>query len=241
MRRVWLQLSFAWPRSILFLQIRKDLAIKEYWCARSTEHTSADLETYARTAGGAVPSPVEQRRASHATEDGAGEEASEEERQAAVMRTRPEGIYERFRRGLLEYHSEVSGPGARWVDRLHARARRSGISTGRGERRVAPPFSSHDLTYHPSRSLLTNTSQHEREYIESLRESQCLHVYQKHVAEVWRMTYQTPAPSSPRTFIVLLLSREIVGGPRGERCFMNGEWGARARGWEHGDGDECGV
>lgn len=29
------------------------------------------------------------------------------ERQARVMATDPDGIYERFRRGLLEYHSEV--------------------------------------------------------------------------------------------------------------------------------------
>ena len=29
------------------------------------------------------------------------------ERQADVMKTAPKGLYERFRRGLLEYHSEV--------------------------------------------------------------------------------------------------------------------------------------
>lgn len=39
---------------------------------------------------------------------------TEMERQARVMGTRPEGIYERFRRGLLEYHSEVSC--GRWCD-----------------------------------------------------------------------------------------------------------------------------
>jgi hypothetical protein len=34
---------------------------------------------------------------------------TEVERQQAVMNTAPQGLYERFRRGLLEYHSEV-GP-----------------------------------------------------------------------------------------------------------------------------------
>lgn len=32
----------------------------------------------------------------------------EETRQAQVMSSTPEGLYERFRRGLLEYHSQVS-------------------------------------------------------------------------------------------------------------------------------------
>jgi hypothetical protein len=32
---------------------------------------------------------------------------TEMERQASVMATAPQGLYERFRRGLLEYHSEV--------------------------------------------------------------------------------------------------------------------------------------
>ncbi|OCF43861.1 hypothetical protein I317_02304 [Kwoniella heveanensis CBS 569] len=93
---------------------------------------------------------------------------SETQRQAQVMSSNPSGIYERFRRGLLEYHSE-----------------------------------------------------NEREYIESMRETECLHVYRKHVAEVWRLTYRTPPPTNPRTFIVLLLSRELKDSPRGERAFMN--------------------
>lgn len=33
---------------------------------------------------------------------------TEVERQARVMSAAPRGLYERFRRGLLEYHSEVS-------------------------------------------------------------------------------------------------------------------------------------
>ena len=31
----------------------------------------------------------------------------EKDKQAAIMKTAPTGLYERFRRGLLEYHSEV--------------------------------------------------------------------------------------------------------------------------------------
>lgn len=59
-------------------------------------------------------------------------------------------------------------------------------------------------------------------YIESLRESECLQVLQPHVAEIWRMTYVTPAPTNPRTFVTLLLSRELKSAPHGERSFMNG-------------------
>lgn len=40
---------------------------------------------------------------------------SEVERQARVMSAAPNGLYERFRRGLLEYHSEVS------LDRIDCR------------------------------------------------------------------------------------------------------------------------
>ena len=45
---------------------------------------------------------------------------------------------------------------------------------------------------------------------------------QPHVAEVWRLTYVTPPPTSPRTFVVLLLSRELVT-EEGKRSFMNSE------------------
>lgn len=41
------------------------------------------------------------------------------------------------------------------------------------------------------------------------------------MAEIWRMTYVTPPPTSPRTFVVLLLSRELKTAPKGERAFMN--------------------
>lgn len=63
--------------------------------------------------------------------------------------------------------------------------------------------------------------QNEREYIESMRETECLQVFQPHVAEVWRLTFKTPPPTSPRSFVVLLLSRELRSEPTGERCFMN--------------------
>ena len=85
------------------------------------------------------------------------------------MKMTPHGLYERFRRGLLEYHSE-----------------------------------------------------NEREYIEACRETECLQVFQPHVAEVWRLTYKTPPPTSPRTFVVLLLSREL-NHDMAHRTFMNSE------------------
>lgn len=58
---------------------------------------------------------------------------------------------------------------------------------------------------------------------------------QPHVAEIWRLTYVTPPPTSPRTFVVLLLSRELVSAPHGERCFMNSECRAQRTG-ERSDG-----
>jgi hypothetical protein len=54
-----------------------------------------------------------------------------------------------------------------------------------------------------------------------MRESECLQVFQPHIAEVWRLTFKTPPPTNPRTFVVLLLSRELKPEPHGERCFMN--------------------
>ena len=47
-------------------------------------------------------------------------------------------------------------------------------------------------------------------------------MFQRHVAEVWRLTYELPSPTSPRTFVVLLLSRELESTD-GRRCFMNSE------------------
>ncbi|WVQ96016.1 hypothetical protein IAU59_003116 [Kwoniella sp. CBS 9459] len=207
-------------------QIKKDLGgIKDYWCGRQSHHASQaqahsqtvanDSTTHPNVNGQTSPAKSKRDSGSHTPAalvrslshrfsrhsedkpkvtpvvnvngatlaggdtsavadddgDGDGENAgfpSEMQRQAQVMSSNPSGIYERFRRGLLEYHSE-----------------------------------------------------NEREYIESMRETECLHVYRKHVAEVWRLTYRTPPPTNPRTFVVLLLSRELKDAPRGERAFMN--------------------
>lgn len=48
-------------------------------------------------------------------------------------------------------------------------------------------------------------------------------MFEPHVAEVWRLTYVTPPPTSPRTFVVLLLSKELET-EEGKRNFMNSEW-----------------
>ncbi|WVW86973.1 hypothetical protein I302_109029 [Kwoniella bestiolae CBS 10118] len=179
--------------SSTYNDIRKSLnGIKEYWCGRESHHSTSlpKLPTDSSTPSkrhSASYNPVHlARRLSdkittrHSEDKGHAngnalngsaieeEEPSEVERQALFMSTTPEGIYERFRRGLLEYHSE-----------------------------------------------------NEREYIESMRESECLQVYRKHCAEVWRLTFKTPPPTNPRTFVVLLLSRELTGEPKGERAFMN--------------------
>ncbi|KAI9632257.1 uncharacterized protein MKK02DRAFT_20263 [Dioszegia hungarica] len=64
-------------------------------------------------------------------------------------------------------------------------------------------------------------SQHEQEYIEALKESDRLQVFQPKVAEVWRLAFKTPPPSTPRTFVILLLTKETKPDPRGERAFIN--------------------
>ncbi|OCF62179.1 hypothetical protein L486_01846 [Kwoniella mangroviensis CBS 10435] len=184
--------------SSTYNDIRKSLGgIQEYWCGRESHHSSStslpkqptDGSTSKRHSASYNPVNLARRLSDristrhsedkgHDHINGNGvvpngsaieeEEPSEAQRQALFMSTTPEGIYERFRRGLLEYHSE-----------------------------------------------------NEREYIESMRESECLHIYRKHVAEVWRLTFKTPPPTNPRTFVVLLLSRELIGEPHGGRAFMN--------------------
>jgi hypothetical protein len=141
---------------IVLSQARKQLGITEYWCGRMSRHSSS-------LAGETV----------HSSNQLVGDEG-----QAIDMSPQPRGIYERFRRGLLEFHSQVC-----------------------------------------SRAIFSN-DQTEREYIESLRETECLQVFQRHVAEVWRLHYELPSPTSPRTFVVLLLSKELVATD-GRRCFMN--------------------
>ncbi|WWC92765.1 uncharacterized protein L201_007724 [Kwoniella dendrophila CBS 6074] len=190
--------------SSTYNDIRKSLnGIKEYWCGRESYHSSSSSSTTEngnpnkRNSNSHTPSNLirtlshrlsssdkDKNHVNHinvnsdALNGSAIVEEEEQqskiptdiERQALFMSTDPNGIYERFRRGLLEYHSE-----------------------------------------------------NEREYIESMRESECLHVYRKHIAEVWRLTFKTPPPTNPRTFIVLLLSRELQNQPleSGGRSFMN--------------------
>ncbi|KIR39427.1 hypothetical protein I307_01304 [Cryptococcus deuterogattii 99/473] len=186
------------PSSSSFNHIRKTLGIKEFWCGRESRHTEESLRNIShRLSSQKVPqadntirpdsfSPtglvrnLSRRFSRQPGEPHSGQapgkldgeqqdrHVPEETRQARVMSSTPDRLYERFRRGLLEYHS-----------------------------------------------------QNEREYIKACRETECLHVYQKHVAEVWRLTYKTPPPTNPRTFVVLLLCRELISEPQGERAFMN--------------------
>jgi hypothetical protein len=69
-----------------------------------------------------------------------------------------------------------------------------------------------------------------------MRETECLQVFQPHIAEVWRLTFKTPPPTNPRTFVVLLLSRELKQDPPGQRCFMNSTYlrwtGCERRYWD---------
>jgi hypothetical protein len=102
------------------LQIRKSLGVKEYWCGRASLHTAESLhrpppERHTSTPGGMVRSlshklsrrPDVKHQGSNGNGSAIVDEPSEVERQAQVMATTPNGLYERFRRGLLEYHSEV--------------------------------------------------------------------------------------------------------------------------------------
>ncbi|KAK4689424.1 hypothetical protein P7C73_g651, partial [Tremellales sp. Uapishka_1] len=175
------------PSSSSYNETRKALNVKEFWCGRSSTHTTENVRPQPNARGksnsnslgpASIVRTLSERfsRKPVPEKDSVVLETSTEEpaemnavdRQAHVMATSPEGIYERFRRGLLEYHSE-----------------------------------------------------NEREYIESCRETECLQIFQKNIAEVWRLTYVTPAPTNPRTFVILLLSREIRTEPAGERAFMN--------------------
>ena len=133
--------------------------------------------------------------------------ASDVDKQAAVMQARPSGLYEHFRRGLLEYHSEVRAA-------LPVSLSCQAWCIPRTPRLARP-----GTTIHQAIRFKSHSHQNEREYIEACRETECLQVLQPHVAEIWRLTYVTPPPTNPRTFVVLLLSRELQS--EGERCFMN--------------------
>ncbi|ORX37767.1 hypothetical protein BD324DRAFT_650315 [Kockovaella imperatae] len=132
-------------------QIRKALNISEFWCARTSYHTSESMKAMA-SGGKRIEEPNKGSNVNHG-QTSAGTSVRE--------------VYERFRSGLFENHSE-----------------------------------------------------HERQYIEACQEAECLQVFKPQVAEVWRLTYSTPPPSSPRTFVALLLCRELDSTP-GQRSFMN--------------------
>lgn len=67
------------------------------WCGRISTHTNESVKalTHKLSTSG------------HHSHDHNKVEQTEMQRQADVMTTSPNGLYERFRRGLLEYHSEV--------------------------------------------------------------------------------------------------------------------------------------
>ena len=100
--------------ALITLKTRKNLGIKEYWCGRSSLHTTESVQAAAhphlQRRGSSFGRGIAQRFSSKAANGRPAVQAepSEVERQAAVMSTAPSGLYERFRRGLLEYHSEVS-------------------------------------------------------------------------------------------------------------------------------------
>jgi hypothetical protein len=124
---------------VSFLQTRKSLGVKEYWCGRQSVHTPSSVRKHAPTHKPSVPHgtrleavrsfsrrfsrqgrPESNGHHANGNVDGDGASSvnvSEVERQAAVMSSQPHGLYERFRRGLLEYHSEVSGVYQRWTKR----------------------------------------------------------------------------------------------------------------------------
>ena len=64
------------------------------WCGRISTHTNESVKAMTQKSS---------RQNSHSGKV----KQTEMERQASVMATAPSGLYERFRRGLLEYHSEV--------------------------------------------------------------------------------------------------------------------------------------
>ena len=77
--------------------MKKELGISEMWCGRISTHTNESVKalTHKLSTSG------------HNSHDHKKVEQTEMQRQADVMTTSPKGLYERFRRGLLEYHSEV--------------------------------------------------------------------------------------------------------------------------------------
>jgi hypothetical protein len=197
------------------LQTRKALGIKEFWCGRQSTHATAVSNDADSTVRPAIPTtqspsasgglrgitrkPSKQAglSAEHAEEARNPSEAPSVSSERDGQASGPSGLYERFRGGLLTDHSDVSVPD---IDR----------------QRGADSYStSESMSY-----TLTLWGADDR-YTKSLREAECLQSYHDYIAEVWRLTYATPAPTSHRTFVVLILSRELVSEPVGERSFMN--------------------
>jgi ferredoxin-like protein FixX len=69
------------------------------WCGRISTHTNESVK--------ALTHKLSTSTSKHNSHDHKKVEQTEIQRQADVMTTSPKGLYERFRRGLLEYHSEV--------------------------------------------------------------------------------------------------------------------------------------
>lgn len=92
--------------------MKKELGISEYWCGRLSKHTTESVRELSRRTSRRASDSHRKSAVANAngrTHGGNGAEGlSEVERQAKVMSVAPQGLYERFRRGLLEYHSEVS-------------------------------------------------------------------------------------------------------------------------------------
>jgi ferredoxin-like protein FixX len=67
------------------------------WCGRISTHTNESVKALTQKLS----------TSKHNSHDHKKVEQTEMQRQADVMTASPKGLYERFRRGLLEYHSEV--------------------------------------------------------------------------------------------------------------------------------------
>lgn len=116
------------PCLVLTVQAAKALGINDYWCGRTSQHTPSSLQEYYDADEATPPPPdggglhlvrtlsVKYRNSGEHERPGphpAGHKVptgdlNDEQKQARVMKSTPRGIYEQFRRGLLEYHSEVN-------------------------------------------------------------------------------------------------------------------------------------
>lgn len=121
-----------------------------------SSHDAASLKPYAPDAEEpaslmnplSIMRSLNRRLSSDARSRRASADLDEVARQARVMSQRPRGIYEHFRRGLLEYHSEASGtPNALTPERARVRPHPAGArwtplipaTSSRAARRTASP------------------------------------------------------------------------------------------------------